>query len=237
MKSPKEEHRFDDKEFARILNRAVELDGRPEAVDETKFPPPSRSDGLTFDEVLEIAGEVGVEPARVVQAVDSLSVEGWSALARAFGGPVRVRGRRTLLRKLAPNEMGRLLDIVRETLGMEGESHEVLGGVEWKGKTSQESVSVRLVPQEGKTVIYLNADRGLSAFLSHYLPILASLGVAGVSIGVLEPLSGGAMTGIILGCAATGYGVGRILWASGTRRWRRLLDTVADRMVKEGGDG
>jgi hypothetical protein len=192
---------------------------------------------MTLTQVLEIAREVGVDPAKVVQAVDSLSVEEWSGAAKVFGGPVRVRGRRTILKGLTPSEMARLLEVVREEMGVEGESHEVLGGVEWKGKKGPDVVSIRMVPEEERTLLHLTTDRSLTAFLSHYLPGLFSLGVAGVLIGVFEPLSGGTMAGIITAAAATGYGIGRTIWSSGSRQWRRLLDRAADRMVREGEGG
>jgi hypothetical protein len=177
---------------------------------------------------------VGIDPARVAQAVDTLAVEGLSDLARLFGGPLRVRVRRTLLRELSTTDMGRLLEVVRDNLGTQGEAHEVLGGVEWKGMKSSAPIAVRMVPEQGRTVLHVTAERGLSAFLNHWIPMLLGAGGAGILVGALEPLTGGAMTGIVLGGIVAGYGMGRTLWTGGWVRWRRLLEKVADEMVDVG---
>jgi hypothetical protein len=228
------EHRFTEEEFALILRRATEMDHGPSEGSPRPISLPQRPEGLTLAEILEIAQEVGINPAQVLQAADALAVEGLSDLARIFGGPLRIRARRTLLKELSTAEMGRLLDVVRENLRTPGESHEVLGGLEWKGTKSSDPTTVRVVPESGRTVIHLTVERGLSAFLGHWGPMLLGAGAAGILIGALEPLSGGAMTGIVFGGLAVGYAVGRTIWTAGSRQWRRLLDKVANEMVEVG---
>lgn len=234
MDSMSDEHRFTEDEFALILRRATELDRDPEEVPTPALRPSPHPEGLTLPEILQIAQEVGLAPARVIQAVDSLSVEGISGRARFFGGSLRIRARRTLLRELSTEEMRRLLDVVREGLGTPGEAHEVLGGVEWKGTRSSDPTTVRVVPESARTVIHFTVERGVSAFFAHWGPMLLGAGAAGILIGALEPLTAEAMAGIVFGGLATGYAVGRTIWAAGSRQWRRLLDRVADGMVRAG---
>ena len=130
--------------------------------------------------------------------------------------------------------MGRLLEIVRQGLGSQGEAHEVLGGVEWRGTKSGDPVLVRIVPERGRTVVSMTVRRGTSAFVGHWLPFLGVGGATGVLIGALQPLDPGTVAGILAGAAAVTYGLGRTIWTAGTRQWRRLLDRVADEVVRVG---
>lgn len=236
MADPRHEHRYTEKEFALILSRATELDSGPEEEPPSPALPRHHPEGLTLRDIQEIAAEVGVNPARVVQAVDSLSAERIGHLARFFGGPLRIRARRTVLREMTPLEMGRLLDVVRDGLGSQGEAHEVLGGVEWRGTKSGDPVTVRVVPERGRTVVHMTVRRGTSAFVGHWLPFLGVGGVTGILIGALQPLDPGAVAGILTGAAAVMYGLGRTIWTTGSNQWRRLLDRVADNVVRAGED-
>ena len=234
MADPLQEHRFTEGEFALILRRATELDASSQVEPSPGVPPIHHPEGLTLREIQDIAADVGVDPARVVQAVDSLAAEKVSDAARFFGGPLRIQARRTLLREMTPLEMGRLLDVVREGLGSQGEAHEVLGGVEWRGTRSGDPVLARIVPERGRTVVHMTVRRGTSAFVGHWLPFLGVGGATGVLIGALQPLDPGAVAGILAVAAAVTYGLGRTIWTAGTRQWRRLLDRVADEIVRAG---
>jgi hypothetical protein len=109
---------------------------------------------------------------------------------------------------MTPLEMGRLLDVVREGLGSQGEAHEVLGGVEWRGTRSGDPVLVRIVPERGRTVVRMTVRRGTSAFVGHWLPFLGVGGATGILVGALQPLDPGAVAGILAGAAAVTYGTG-----------------------------
>jgi hypothetical protein len=234
MADEPQEYRYSDKELALILKRATELDADLEHGAPSPVHLPHNPDGLTLRQIQEIAGEVGLNPARILQAADSLAVEGLKGTDRLLGGPLRIRARRTLLKELEPVKQRRLLEVVRDVLGVPGEAHEVLGGVEWKGTRRSDTIIVRVVPDEGRTGIHITVQRDLSFFLSHWFPFLLGGGLAGVTLGILEPGSAGAVAGIVVGGLGTGLAVGRSLFSAGSRQWRRLLDRAADGMVREG---
>jgi hypothetical protein len=185
---------------------------------------------LTLAEIKEIAAEVGIDPARVVEAVDSLATPEWSPLAKVFGGPAKMGAERSLARLLPPEEMGRFLDVARELLDTQGESHEVLGGVEWKNSSKLSQVSVRVSPEGDRARLNVVVDRGGAAFLSHYVPILWGLGVAGITVGITDPATWQAIVGIVAAGAASGYAVARTIWVKSTRNWQRLLKRLTAEM-------
>jgi hypothetical protein len=221
------ERRFTESEFALILRRAIQLDADSVRVSQNAPPPATLPPGgLTLKEIEEIAAEVGVDPARVVEAVDWLGTPEWSKLARVFGGPAKMNAERSLARLLPPEEMGRLLDVARRLLDTQGESHEVLGGVEWKKSSWVSLVSVRVAPEGEGARLSVAVDRGGAAFLSHYIPILGGLGLAGITLGILDPVAWQVIAGIVAGGAATGYAVGRTIWVRATRKWRNLMERL-----------
>ena len=74
MSPPDDERRYSDEEFALILRRAVEIEGRPTPEPEAPTLPLPPSDGLTLTEIQEIAGEAGIDPAAVAEAASALSL-------------------------------------------------------------------------------------------------------------------------------------------------------------------
>jgi hypothetical protein len=224
MSNNGEERRYTEEEFALILKRAIELDTRRSSLPQrAPAPPLLPPGGLTLREIQEIAAEVGVNPVRVAEAADSLAVSKWSPQAKLFGGPSKMSAHRSLARLLPPEDMGRLLDVPRRLLKTDGEAHEVLGGVEWKNSSMVKTVSVRVSPDGRGARLNVSVDRGGEAFLSHYVPILWGLGIAGIAVGVLDPETTEAIVGIVAAGAASGYAAARTIWAKSTKRWQQLL--------------
>jgi hypothetical protein len=230
MATNEEDRRYSEEEFALILKRAIELDSRaPSLPQRAPAPPVLPPGGLTLAEIQDIAVEVGVDPGRVVEAADQLVAPKWSPLAKLFGGPAKMSSQRSLARLVPPEEMSRLLDVPRALLKTDGESHEVLGGVEWKNTSKLTPVSVRISPEGEGARLHVAVERGGEAFLSHYVPMLWGLGVAGITIGVLDPASTGAIVGIIAAGLGSGYAAARTIWVKSTKKWR----TVFRRMTSE----
>ncbi len=227
-----DEPRFSEEEFALILRRAIELDAGSAAVPHTP-PPKMPPGGLTLSEIRGIAVEVGIDPGRVLEAVDSLATPEWGTLARLFGGPPKMLVERSIGCRPGPEEMSCILDLVRRLTETQGESHEVLGGVEWKNDSKVAPLVVRVSPEGDGAKVTASVERGKEAFLSHYIPIMVSLGIAGITVGIVEPAAGLAIAGTVAGGAAVGYGLARTIWTRGTRRWQSLLDRLTSGAVAE----
>ena len=236
MPENNDERRFSEAEFALILRRAVELDEEPARTHPVPAPPRLPPEGLTLSEIHEIASEVGIAPGRIAEALESIEGSEWSPAARLFGGPATLKAERRLEGQADQQELASYLDIVREEMKTEGESHEVLGGVEWKWDDKLVQATVRISPDGDASKVVVSVERGPASFLSHYLPIMTGLGAAGLTIGVLEPGAASAMVGIVAGGAAAGYGLARAIWVGSTRRWqkriRRITSRIADGSAK-----
>jgi len=236
MADNNDERRFSEAEFALILRRAVEFDAEPVRTHPAPAPPRLPPEGLTLSEIQEIAAEVGITPARIAEALESIEGSEWSSAARLFGGPANLKAERRLEGQADQKELASYLEIVREEMKTEGESHEVLGGVEWKWDDKLVQATVRISPDGDASKVVVSVERGPASFLSHYLPIMSGLGAAGLTIGILEPGAASVMAGIIAGGAAAGYGLARAIWVGSTVRWqkriRRITSRIAGRSAK-----
>lgn len=117
-----EGRRYDEEEIAEILRRATEADA-------ATAPKPSGSGrGLTLPEIQEIAGEVGIDPARVEGAARALDVPvsmPASPPSRFLGAPRSVSRTVPLGRALTDDEWMRLVALLRETFGAKGKVEQV----------------------------------------------------------------------------------------------------------------
>jgi hypothetical protein len=231
MAGETDEKRYTEEEFALILRRAIEME-TPEA-GVPRDPPPQKPspEGLTLTEIQEIAAEVGVHPARVLEAADALAAPEWSGAARLFGGPATLSAERSVTRRLTAGEMARLLDLAREILEREGEAHEVLGGVEWKSKSELMGVTVRATPHGPGSKISLAVDRRGVAFLSHWVPMMGGLLTAAITLAALDPAAWQPIVAVVAGGVTTGYAVGRTVWTRSTKRWKNLVERLTAKMV------
>jgi hypothetical protein len=114
--------RYDEEEIAEILRRATEADA-------ATAPRPSESGrGLTLPEIQEIAGEVGIDAARVEGAARALDLPisaPESAPSRFLGAPRSVSRTVPLDRSLTDDEWMRLVALLRETFGAKGKVEQV----------------------------------------------------------------------------------------------------------------
>ena len=88
--------------------------------------------GLTLSEIQEIASEVGIDPRQVARAAALIPVEESSPLMRLVGGEPRYRMGDTVLGSIPTKDLGRIIEIARQTASIPGETREVLGGLEWE---------------------------------------------------------------------------------------------------------
>ena len=95
-------------------------------------PLPAESGGLTLDDLQRIGQEVGIEPARVLQAAASLDARGRPApVRRSFGLPVGVSRVVELPRAPTDREWERLISEFRTTFAAQGRVTTSGGLREW----------------------------------------------------------------------------------------------------------
>jgi hypothetical protein len=93
---------------------------------------PSESGGLTLEELQRIGQQAGIEPARVVQAAETLDARGKPvAVRRSFGLPIAVSRVVDLPRAPTDREWERLISKFRTTFGTQGRVTTSGGLREW----------------------------------------------------------------------------------------------------------
>jgi hypothetical protein len=224
MSKNQHERRYSDHEFALVLRKVSELQrDRPGAM--------AKGEGLTLEEMQQIAAEAGLDPQLVAQAVALLPAHGPSLAARIFGGPSKFRMVRSVPGHVEEEELGRFVETIRDVLEQQGEARQLLGALEWSTTTNPTRVSVNVSPREDETRLEVVADRGGTAFLSYFGSLFVGLIAASAVGGGLGLESVAGVAGAFLSGIGITLATGRTIFKAGSRKWSetvpRLLDALA----------
>lgn len=187
--------RYSDREVARILERATELQrAEPSAVN---------PGGLTLTELTDIAREAGIEPALLRRAASELAAAtpARTLAARLAGAPVSIRVERVVVGELPPERFDAIIPRIQQATDGQGTASAVGRTLTWSSQSAENSSSqqVLISSGEGRTLIrWEERFGGLAGGLFGGI-----VGGAGVGLGVG---GGGAIAGI-LGSAALGIGI------------------------------
>jgi len=229
MPPTNDERRYSDREFAVILRTASEApDGLAPAL------PPQPQDGLTLSEIKGIAAEVGIDPERVSMAAALLPSGNGSALMRLIGGEPRHRLEATVPGSVPAAALGRVVDVARRTAGTQGETREVLGGLEWTGSTATASFGASVTPGEKETTLQAWTNRTESLAGIYGGVGLPSMGVIALILAklVFGETDAGIIASLLSGIPPA-FLFARTLWKRSTKKYHaRLLQLVAA-MAKE----
>ena len=220
---PTGERRYTEEELALILNRAAE---RQEGVQ-------SGAPRYTLAEIQEIAAGAGIAPEHVASVAVTLRDERAPRGGGLLGAPDRFRFEETIEGEVADDVIGELFDLVRRTLGLQGEVTEALGTLEWKGQDSFGWTYVTVARRGGRTTIGVLSARtdaaavtwiagGLGAFFGSIGLAAALVGTVGLAapIAVAAPIGAGAGIGLATGGA----------WAAMRATWRRYARRAVSRI-------
>ena len=210
------ERRFTEEELALILNRAAE---RQEGVQ-------ASAPRYTLADIQEIAAGAGIAPDHVASVAAAIHDERTTRGGAVLGAPHRFRFDETIDGEVADEVIGELFDLVRRTLGLQGEVTDALGTVEWKAQDNFGSNYVTVARRGGRTTIAVLSSRtdavvvagtvgGVGAFFGSL-----GIGMALVStVGLAGPLAAIAGVGLASGGA----------WVSTRTVWRRFARRVIGR--------
>jgi hypothetical protein len=211
------ERRYTEEELALILNRAAE---RQEGVQ-------ASAPRYTLAEIQEIAAGAGISPAHVASVAAALPDERAPRRGGVLGAPHQFRFEESIEGEVADEVVGELFDLVRRTLGVQGDVIEALGTVEWKGRDAFGWTYVTVARRGGRTTVAVLTARtdaatvagtvgGLGAFFGSIALTAALVGI----VAVAAPVA--AVAGI--GLATSGA------WASMRTTWRRYSRRVVARV-------
>lgn len=214
------ERRFSEQEMALIIRRAAELQDGGSADGGARF---------SLAEIQEIASEAGVAEPFVSQAAAELQRP--PVPTGMLGAPLRFEEQRTLRGGLPAAARAELVDIVRRELGLYGEATEVLGAVEWRGRSSLGATIVSIGERGGDTRIGVTTSRVDQAALVWMGA--AGLGVASGLAGLAAALALTHNELVVSATAATAAVAAtllsaRLLWRGIANRWRQRTQAVAD---------
>jgi hypothetical protein len=215
--TPNDDRRFSDEEFALILRKASELqEGGAKA--------PAQRTGMSLEEIKSIAVEAGIDPEKVAKAASLFARSDHPGTAATLlGGPSSYHLEHTAKGEISPEDMGRVLHVIRRATRRQGEGNQVLDAFEWRTTTDPSRIHVNVIPRDGETTIQIIGDRagtGILTFLGSGLPWL----IAAVALGEgLDVTSAAGVAGILAGAAGGAFLTFRTFWKSTTTSFRRKL--------------
>jgi len=222
------ERRYSEEEFALVLSLASEVESGP-----GERPSPPR-EGLTLSEIREIAAEVGIDPERVSRAVALLPSGDDSAGARFLGGTPRHRLEHSIPGLVPAADLSRVIGVARKFVAAQGETREVLGGLEWTGNTGMASYGASVTPGEGETTLQTWTDR-TETMMGIFGGV--GLGVGGaVALVLVKTVFGESDAGIVAGLLTglpTGLVFARALWKRSATKYREGLMRLLEAMSTE----
>jgi hypothetical protein len=224
--------RYSEEEFALILRKASEIQESPRGEGGK-----STGAGLSLEEIQSIAREAGIDPQAVWKAAALLGTEEWEEkrglASMIFGAPGTYHLDFEVPGRLPPEEMGRLLELIRREAAHQGEASEVLGGVEWKTVGEVSAINVNLTPRGDSTSIQIVGDRGGAGALSFIFPVAASAILVGALGAAFEPTSAGGIVSLVGGLLGSGFLVGRTIFVTGSRRFHKKLTRLMSALSGE----
>ncbi|MBT8397066.1 MAG: hypothetical protein HKO65_05865 [Gemmatimonadetes bacterium] len=186
--TPLEGRKFTDEEVRKILKKAVERTSSKSLV---------KTEGLSLEELISIAGEVGIDPTRVEDAARAVVLGEGNKPNRILGGPLHLDFERKVEGELDPKDTPEILSLVRRTMGTQGEVDEIHGSLEWRAKGDSGERYVTVSPRDGTITIRGSANLTNGAVVT-FLPA----GIIGtvLSVGAFAAAANNASAfGMILG--------------------------------------
>ena len=214
--APVGERRYTEEELALILNRAAE---RQEGVQ-------ASAPRYTLADIQEIAAGAGIAPDHVASVATSLGDARAPRGGGVLGAPHRFRFEDSIEGEVADEVIGELFDLVRRTLGQQGEVTEALGTVAWKAQDAFGDSYVTVARRGGRTTI------GILSARSDSLALAGTAGGVGAFFGSIGMGAALVSAGILAGPLAAIAGVGLAsggAWAATRAVWRRYARGVVAR--------
>jgi len=219
--------RYSEEEFALILRKASEIQDSPKGGGKG-----GAGSGLTLDEIRSVANEAGIDPVAVSRAAALLGTMEWeerSGLSAAiFGAPGKFHLDFEVPGKLPPEELGRILELIRRSAEHQGEAAEVLGGVEWKTVGELSAINVNITPRGDATSIQIVGDRSGAGAVTFTVPLTVSAILVGALGAAFEPTSAVGIVSLVSGILGGGFLFARTLWVTGGRSFHKKLSRLMD---------
>ena len=233
MSNPKDERRYSDQEFALILREASELK-------KVRSERGGSRDGLTLAEMREIAREAGMDPDLVSRAAALVPEHRPSLAARIFGGPGKYRMVGRVPGEVPEEEMGRIVETIREVLRHQGVANKVLDTLEWRTVGETSAVCVNVSARDGETRLEVSVDRSGSGVLTYLFPTIAGILGTVILASIYQPNTVIDVATILIATFGSAGIIARSIFSAGTDKWDEIvprlmnaLSSTAERVALE----
>lgn len=213
---------YNDREMALIIKLASELEKHE-----------ARGERHSLAEIQEVAAQAGIDPELIAEAAQIFEAERSSRASFLIGAPTAFRFQRSIAGEVPDDELGSLVQAIRQLTCREGEVARVLDSLEWRdldplGTTTH----VEITPRRGRTTIRITARSGNAAGWSY-------LG-AGILATILSVIAGKELqapilveAGVIVALWGTGYAAARTVWLRLAKRIEIRLRGLADGLAAQ----
>ncbi len=216
--------RYGSDEVREILALATTGDSQGRAL-------PAESDGLTLDELQQIAGEAGIEPSRITQAAARLDSRGQVApVRRSFGMPIGVSRVVDLPREPTDREWEQMITGFRSTFGVPGHAVTSGGLREW----SHGNLHIAVEPTATGHQLRLATLKGDAASLNALGLVLGGMAVLMGAIIAANGKPGKSLVivGMFGGMALAAWAANLIRLPRWARERERQMEALAEDAVK-----
>ena len=212
------ERRYDDEQVALILRRAA---------DDTSAQG-DQGRGLTLTDLKEIGSEAGIDPARIEAAATSLAhLRDGPPEASFTGFPPTIQFEQVIPVRLEAEVLPQLLDIIRNQTSRQGIVTEVLGGFEWKARSTMGGryVSIRSEGDATRVRVLGNYRDGLLTMALGPGPLLAIGGGLGAAALAATPL-------VVVPAVLAAWGSLALPWRALFKREAKSLQGILERIER-----
>jgi hypothetical protein len=182
---------------------------------------PSDVEGLTLEQLKEIATEVGIDGQAVEMAAQNLDASGAARRSPLLGTPVAPQYERWVATRVQSSDYADLLVVIRRAMGRQGIARTEMEGLEWSARDPMGGRYISIRPSGDRTLV-----RALGNLRDGAIVSFLGGGVLAGSIAMAVLEATGLMAALGLGTAPiialAAYLPARLFW-----RWRfRAEDTA-----------
>lgn len=227
-------HLYTEKEIGALFKRATEIQENAHE---------SFSQGLSLQEIEDIAREIGIDPKYVRSAASELEHQmGTEQRSSFFGAPFMIEQKRAIRGEISDEEWEELVRQIRRVTGSAGRTTKVGQTRQWHRSvkdmsTTIEETHLEVVSQNNRSTIEIRKHFQGGAYMAYLLGLVISGTVAGIYLdgtGYTDLVN----TGVVLTSMSGGFAAARFAIMSWTERQRRkmhgLMNRIEDKLAGSG---
>lgn len=223
--SDQQPRRYSEREIGAILKRATELQDDRERT--TGITP----EGLTLDEIEQIAYEVGVDADLVRRAATEMVYTGTPEKRWYFlGGPLRTEHQATVPTHPTDENLDEMVVVIREQMGQKGSFEKLNGALTWTAQEHGSQDEVSIVPEGEQTRIQGRQFFFGIAMLLFFLPLFLTLVIGSAYLAEEVGMPMLLEIALLMGAMLTVFGMGRGGFKLWTQKQRRKMATLVQHL-------